>query len=208
MKEEKDYIRDIADIRSMMERSSKFLSLSGWAGILAGIYALAGAYIAYAVFDFNPNEIVDSSINSGSLSSVLINVISLGVVILILALGTAIFFSYNKANQRGEKLWNATAKRLLMNMAVPFVTGGILILILIFKELIGLIAPFTLIFYGLALYSASKFTFEEVRMLGLTQIALGLISTYYIEYGLICWALGFGVVHIIYGIYIYYKLEK
>ena len=54
MKEEKDYIQDISEIRSMMERSSKFLSLSGLAGVMAGIYALVGAFVAYTVFDFNP----------------------------------------------------------------------------------------------------------------------------------------------------------
>src|SRR5215217_6818980 len=106
MKEEQDYIRDITEMRSMMERSSKFLSLSGWAGIMAGIYALAGACIAYKIFDFNPGEIVDSTVKSGSFPSRLLQVIFLAIIILILAVGTAIFFSYKKANRRGENFWN------------------------------------------------------------------------------------------------------
>jgi len=208
MKEEQDYIRDISEIRSMMERSSKFLSLSGWAGIMAGIYALAGAYVAYKIFHFNPNEIVYSTTTSGNLSSGLLQVILLAIVILILALGTAIFLSYKKANKKGEKLWNATAKRLVSYMAVPLIAGGVLILILISKGLIGLIAPFSLLFYGLALFNASKFTYEEVKILGLIQIGFGLISSYFVVYGLLFWALGFGVVHIIYGIYLHYKYER
>ena len=208
MKEEQDYIRDIAAMRSMMERSSKFLSLSGLAGIMAGIYALTGAYIAYNIFYFNPDGIVDSTIQSGSLSSPLPKVIFLAIIILLLAIGTAIFFSYKKANKKGEKLWNPTAKRLLINMAVPFIAGGVLILILISKGFIGFIAPFTLLFYGLALYNASKFTYEEVKILGLIEIALGLVSSYFVGYGLLCWALGFGVAHIIYGIYMHYKYER
>src|SRR5829696_886991 len=179
MKEEQDYIRDIAEMRSMMERSSKFLSLSGLAGIMAGIYALSGAYIAYKVFNFYPEQIVYPSIKSGSLSFSLLKVIFLAALILILAIGTAIFLSYKKADKRGEKLWNPTAKRLLINMAVPLIVGGLLILILIAKGLIGLIAPFTLLFYGLALYNASKYTYEEVRSLGLIEIGLGLISSYF-----------------------------
>ncbi|MFC4871916.1 hypothetical protein [Negadavirga shengliensis] len=208
MKEEQDYIRDIAEIRSMMERSSKFLSLSGWAGIMAGIYGLAGVYIAYSVFHFYPVEIFDSTIGSGGISPNLLNVIVLAVIVLIMAIGTAIFLSHKKAVARGERLWNPTAKRLVVHMAVPLVVGGLLILIMIAKGMIGLIAPFSLLFYGLAIYNASNFTFEEMKILGLTQIGLGLISAYFVQYGILCWALGFGVLHIIYGIYMHYRYEK
>lgn len=208
MKAEQDYIRDIAEMRSMMERSSKFLSLSGWAGIMAGIYALSGAFIAYRILYFNPDEIVYDTIRNGELSFSLLKVMLLAITILVLALGTAIFLSIKKAGKRGEKLWNPVTKRLLINMAVPLVAGGILILILVSKGLIGLIAPFTLLFYGLALYNASKFTYEDIRVLGLVEIALGLVSTIFIGYGLIFWALGFGVAHIIYGIYMHYRYER
>lgn len=203
MNKQQDYSRDIAEIRLMMERSSKFLSLSGWAGIMAGIYALAGAYIAYNVFQFNPDEIVYSTI-PGNVSSV----IMLAFLVLILALVTAIYFSGKKAANKGEKIWNATSRRLLVHMAVPLVAGGILILVLIFKGLIGLIAPATLLFYGLALYNAGNFTFNEVKFLGIIQMGLGLISSWFIEYGLLLWAIGFGVVHIVYGIYIHTRYER
>ncbi|MBD2700084.1 hypothetical protein IC229_05520 [Spirosoma sp. BT702] len=206
MREEKDYTRDIAQIRSIMERSSKFLSLAGWAGIMAGLYALMGAYTAYRVFDFNPDKLVYES--SENLASNLSKVILLAVVILVLALGTAIFLSHKKATKRGENLWNALVRRLLVHMAVPLVVGGLLVLILIDKGLIGLMAPLTLLFYGLSLYNASQFTYEEVKSLGLIQVGLGLFSAYYVEYGVVCWALGFGVLHIIYGIYMHYRYER
>ena len=208
MKEEKDYIKDIVAMRSMMERSSKFLSLSGLACIMVGVYALSGAFIAYKFFHFNPDKIVDNNIQSGSLPSGFLNVVFLAIIILILAIGTAIFLSYKKANKSGEKSWNPTVRRLLINMAVPLISGGILILVLIFQGFIGLIAPFTLLFYGLALYNASKFTYEELRSLGLIEIGLGLISSYFVEYGLLFWTLGFGVVHVIYGIYLRYRYER
>ncbi len=206
MKEEQDYIRDIAEMRAMMERSSRFLSLSGLAGILAGVYALAGAWIAYGIFDFNPDLISTNS--SESLTSDLLKVVLLALLILTMAIGTAIFLSYKKAAIRREKFWNPVARRLLINMAVPLVTGGLLILILISKGLMSLVAPFTLIFYGLALFNASKLTYEEVRSLGLMEIGLGLIGSYYVECSLLCWALGFGVLHIVYGIYMHYRYEK
>jgi hypothetical protein len=208
MKQEKDYSRDLAEIRSMMERSSKFLSLSGWAGIMAGIYALAGAYIAYAVLDFNPGRTTDPYLPGDGLSARLLNVILLAIFILAMAVGTAIYLSSKKAEKRGEKLWNATARRVVINMAVPLTVGGLLILIMISKGLIGFVAPFTLLFYGLALYNASKFTYGEMRSLGLIEIGLGLIGSYFVGYGLILWAIGFGVVHILYGIYMHYKYER
>jgi hypothetical protein len=200
---EQDYIRDIAEIRSMMERSSKFLSLSGWAGIMAGIYALIGAYIAYSILNFNPDEIV-YSMEASSLTKV----VFLAILILILAVGTAVFLSYKKADKKGEKIWNAVSRQLLVNMAVPLVTGGILILVLISKDLIGFIAPVSLLFYGLSLYNAGKFTYDEVKFLGMIQIGLGLLSSYFVEYGVLFWAVGFGVVHIIYGIYIHFRYER
>ena len=204
MKEEKDYIQDIVEIRSMMERSSKFLSLSGWAGIMAGIYALAGAFIAYKFYDFNPARVVEDASQSESLTKV----VFLAVIIFVLAIVTAVFLSYQKAAKKGEKIWNTTSRQLLMNMAVPFVAGGLLILILISKGFIGFVAPFTLLFYGLALFNASKFTYDAVKFLGLVEIALGLISAYFVEFSLLFWAAGFGVAHIIYGIYIHYRYEK
>lgn len=204
MKEEQDYIRDIAEIRSMMERSSKFASLSGLSGILAGIYALAGAFIVYHYYSFNPDSVDYTNYSAESL----INVIAIALIILILALGSAVFLSYKKGNQKGEKIWNTTSRRLIANMAVPLSAGGIFILIFLAKGLVGLIIPSTLLFYGLAIYNASKFTFGEMKFIGLLQIGLGLISAYFIEFSLFIWAFGFGVVHIAYGTYMHFKYER
>lgn len=207
MKEGRDYIRDITEMRSMMERSSKFLSLSGLASVMAGVYALAGAVIAYKVLHFNPDGIVFKR-PSVSTHYTLVSVVWLALVVLALAIGTAIFLSGKKASRRREKFWNATSRRLMINMAVPLVAGGLLLLILLAKGLVGLVAPFSLLFYGLAMYNASKFTYEEVRSLGLIQIGLGLIGSYFTEYGLLVWALGFGIVHIVYGLYLHYRYER
>jgi hypothetical protein len=204
MKNEQDYARELTEIRSMMERSSRFSTLSAWAGIMAGVYALAGAFIAWKYFDFNPGKIIYTE----SELSVLPEIVLLAVFIFILAAVSAIYFSHKRADKRGEKLWNATSRRLLENMAVPLITGGLLIVVLISKGFIGLIAPATLIFYGLALYSAGKLTYDEVRILGVIQIILGLTGAWFVEYGLLCWAIGFGIVHIIYGIYIHFKYER
>lgn len=205
---EQDYIQDLAEIRSMMERSTKFLSLSGLAGIMAGIYALAGVWIVYSVYNFNPHDIILRTTSSGGLFPYLPQVVIVALSVLVLAVGTAILLSWKKAKKRGEKAWNATSRRMIVNMGVPLAAGGILIVILLSKGLVGLIAPLTLLFYGLALYSASKFTYKDVKFLGLIQIGLGLAGAWLIEFGLLLWAIGFGVAHIGYGIYMYFRYER
>ena len=205
MNEKPDYARDITEIRSMMERSTKFLSLSGLAGIMAGVYALAGAYISDKVIYFNPQGLRLYKIEP---IESMWKAVALALVVLILSLGTAIYLSWRKAVKSGEKFYNATTKRVIGSMGVPLVTGGLLILALISQGLTGLMAPLSLIFYGLALFNTSKFTYDEVKIMGLIEIALGLICAYYVNYGLLCWALGFGVVHIVYGIYLHYKYER
>jgi hypothetical protein len=203
MKEDQDYIRDITQMRTMMERSSKFLSLSGLAGIMAGVYGLAGAYFAYKVYGFSPKQIVYDNVPRDWLKAGFV-----AIIVLILAIGTGILLSYRNAYRKHEKFWDPTAWRVLISMSVPLIAGAVLIFILISKGLIGLVAPVTLIFYGMAQYNASKHTYGEMKSLGIIHIVLGLVSAYWIEYGLLCWALGFGVIHIIYGIYLHYRHER
>lgn len=208
MKNKQNYTRDITEIRAMMERSTKFISLSGLSGILAGVYALVGAYVAYRLFYVKNDSIFFNIIDGQEISAEIYNLLLVAISILVLAVGTAIVLSLQKSRKDGEKLWNPAARRLVVNMAIPLITGGVFILILLSKGLFGFLTAATLIFYGLALVNASKFTFEEIRSLGIVQIILGLAASYFIEYGLLLWAVGFGLMHIVYGIVMHLKYEK
>ena len=201
MSKEQDYIKDLADIRSMMERSSKFLSLSGWAGIMAGLYALAGAFVAHFVLNFNPDGVSYLYYDFGQ-------IILLALGVLLLSLITAVLLSKKRASDKGEHIWNSTSKRLLASMMVPLTIGGVLILFYLSNDLYGLIAPTSLIFYGLSLYNAGNFTINEVRWMGFLQIALGLMNVWFLEFGLLFWAIGFGVIHLVYGIYMHFRYER
>ena len=75
-------------------------------------------------------------------------------------------------------------------------------------KIFGLVAPTTLLFYGLALYNAGKYTLDEIRYLGVSEIILGLLGCIFIGYGLMFWALGFGVLHIVYGFMMWWKYER
>ena len=48
---------------------------------------------------------------------------------------------------------------------------------------------------------------DTLKGLGLCEITLGLLSLYYIGYGLAFWVLGFGVLHIAYGLYMHIKYD-
>lgn len=196
MKTEKEYLKDLTEIRSMMERSTKFLSLTGLSGILAGVYAMGGAYLAY-FWIYISDSVIDVA-----------NLFFLAIGILVFALVTAAFLSHKRSKKNGELLWNPVAKRLVMNLAIPLISGGIFIAILFMKDSLELIAPAMLIFYGLALVNAGKFTFEEVKFFGIIEILMGLIAAYFTSYGLLFWALGFGFMHVVYGIYMHLKYER
>lgn len=215
--ESSKYIEDLASIKSMMSKSSRFISLSGLSGILAGIYALIAAYLGHKLIT---GDIVLISTEKGlffgaigafvggaynEISGLLTLII---LVTLIAAVATGVILTVKKAKRHGEKIWDPSSRRLLINFAIPLATGGIFCMILLQYGLIGLFAPCTLIFYGLALINASKFTLGDIKYLGLANVIIGLISTQYIGYGLYFWALGFGVLHIIYGSLMYFKYDR
>ena len=208
MKNKQAYIRDIAEVRAMMERSSKFLSLSGLAGVLAGIYALLGVYIAGNILGFDPVAVYPVADSAWGIPSGLLAPIGLGSGILFFAVGTAALLSARKAGKNKEKLWNPVTRRLLIHMLVPLASGGILILLFAARGMADVMIPFTLIFYGLALYNSGRFTYGEISSLGLIQVILGLLAVWQPQYGLTFWALGFGIAHILYGMYMHYRYER
>ncbi|MEN8228113.1 MAG: hypothetical protein ABFS38_08165 [Bacteroidota bacterium] len=192
------YLDDLKEIKDMMERSSRFISLSGLSGISAGTFALIATYLAYKTVYINQNYL---SYRSAILTKeTLTTLLLIAVVTLFLSIGAGILFTIIKAKKTNNNLWDLQTKRLLINLFIPLITGGIFCLMLLLKGYISLVAPLTLIFYGLALVNASKYSLSEIRSLGLIEIMLGLLATYFIGYGLIFWALGFGILHIVYGI--------
>jgi hypothetical protein len=208
----------LKEIREMMERSTRFMSLSGWTGIMAGIYSLIGATIAYWVvykMKFQnselPHEIEIYSMTRSihynyqngmdelfSEKNIYLLFIALGVIFL--SASTAFYQSSVKAKKQGVTLWNSTTRRLFVQVSIPLIAGGIFCLALMIYGHAGLIAPAMLIFYGMALLNGSKYTLKEFHSLAICEIALGILSLLFVGYGLYFWAIGFGVLHIIYGI--------
>ena len=207
MKETSDHLNDLQEIRSLMERSSRFISLSGLSGIVAGLFALIGAAVAYWYLDMKLNGRNDY-LYKLSEREFYTFFFADAAIVLFLALSAGVFFTVRQAKRKQQKIWDKTSKRLLINMAIPLAVGGYFCLVLLFNGVVGLIAPAALIFYGLALLNASKFTLEDIRYLAFCEIGLGIVNTLYTGYGLLFWAFGFGVLHIVYGTVMYFKYEK
>ena len=204
---EKDYLQDISEIRSIMEKSSRFISLSGLSGILAGVYALIGAFIAHKLV-YTSETVIYTQLVVRDVRGNLVSLIVIALSILVLTIGTGIYLTKRKASKDGVKSWDKTTKRLLINLFIPLIVGGILVVIFYQQGLIGMIAPVTLIFYGMGLINASHYTYRDIRFLGISEVILGLIASAVIGYGLLIWAIGFGVLHIIYGAMMYFKYER
>ena len=200
----KKYLDDLNEIKNLMNRSSRFLSLSGLSGILAGVYALIGSYFAYQLLE---NRTVYIRSNSAQNTELVINLLLIASATAILSVVTAYLLTRKKALVNNESMWDDTTKQMLIHFLIPLMTGGVFGLILLNHEHFGVIAPITLIFYGLALVNTSKYTLDTVKYLGISEIIIGLFSAVYVGYGLFFWAIGFGVLHIVYGA-IMYVMEK
>lgn len=212
MNKQKEQLEAIRDIRNLMERSSRFLSLSGLAGVLIGIAAIIGISAAYVYMDLGINQggyytlilNENGAPNRGIFTFLLVDII----LVLLFSIATVTIMSMKKAEKHGRPKWDGTAKRMTVQLVVPMVAGIILSIILLYHGLVEFIAPVSLIFYGLALFNASKYTVDDIQYFGIVEILNGLVAAIFIDFGLLFWAFGFGVLHIVYGARIYFKYEK
>lgn len=209
MSEQEEQLNALKDIRQMMDRSSRFISLSGLSGVFAGVIALIGAYFANDEINKFTNKRGYAYGVEGELD-LEFNLIKLGVFVLIIALAGGVLFTYRKSQKNNLPIWDKTSKSLLINLFVPLATGGLFIIALLINhpDTYSIIAPSCLIFYGLSLINASKFTYSDIRYLGFCELILGTISMFFSGYGLIFCAIGFGVLHIVYGLLMYFKYER
>lgn len=204
---------ELAHIRGLMDRSTRFLSLSGLSGVIAGVLGLAGAAAARCYLD--QHSVVrsepmtyDTELLAETYWAHVLVLAAIACTVLVLAIAGALWFTLRRSKRVGQSLWDASARRMAINLALPLGAGGVFCLALIGHGLPGLVAPATLLFYGLALLNASKYTLDEIRWLGLSEVVLGLAASFWVGAGLLFWALGFGVLHIFYGSLMYLRHER
>ncbi|MCH5600660.1 hypothetical protein [Niabella ginsengisoli] len=197
---------DLQHIRKMMEQSSRFISLSGLSGVIAGIIALLGAGAAYFIYDADGSNYFDGRPEIYN-PEMILKLFVLAIIVLVAAVGAGIFFTVRKSRRKGLKIWTSTTRHLLMALGVPLIAGGLFCVASLYQYYFIIIAPATLVFYGLALVNAAKYTYSDIQNLGYCEILLGIIVLFLPGYGLLFWAVGFGLLHIIYGLVMYRKYE-
>lgn len=197
--------QQIKAIHDMMERSSRFLHISGFAGVIAGMIALLAAWIAQDQFTFTPDSLDYDYTKMGGDPW---NILLLGLGTLIISFGLGFMLARRNARKHGASSWTATSRKMLGYFATPLLTGGLVIALFWLKGWVAMAAPLSLIFYGLALLHASHFTLTDIRYLGIIEVILGLAAIFWIQHSLLIWGVGFGIVHIGYGMYIYLRYER
>lgn len=208
MSGQNQHLDALQDIRKMMQRSSRFISLSGLSGIAAGAWALAGSYFAYYLITGYYNRFKEGGYTNTAFHQLKLNLFLLAAAVLAAALASAFYFTWRRAGKNKLPLWDLSMKLLTINLLIPLIAGGLFILAMLQQNSWHFIAPACLIFYGLALVNGSKYTLTDIRYLGILEIILGLVNTQFLQYGLYFWAVGFGVLHIIYGFAMWWKYER
>jgi len=212
MNKQKEQLDALQEIRSLMERNSRFLSLSGLSGALAGLSALIGVVVIYNRLGISFSEpfyyhfMLNNQGEPDASKTTFMVIVAMAM--LVVALSGAAILAKRNSQRHQLPLWDGTAKKMLINLAIPLAAGGLYVVILFRQHHLELIAPATIIFYGLALLNAGKYTVNDIRYLGVMQIVIGLVAAVYYEFGLLFWAFGFGVLHIIYGLVVYNKYGK
>lgn len=207
-------IDQLRDIHRLMERTSKFIGLSGLSGVGAGVFALLGAAVAFFYLRAWGADAfgVVLPYRAGTAHPwgwpPVPFLLTTAALVLLGALGSGVYFTTRRTRRNGQAIWDALTRRLLVHLAIPLAAGGVFCAALLYHGLPGLLAPTTLVFYGLALINGSKFTLDELRYLGLLEVLLGCVGLFFIGKGLLLWTIGFGVLHIVYGTLMYLRYER
>lgn len=199
------HLDTLQDIRRLMQRSSRFLSLSGLSGVAAGVWALAGVAIAGGWIDaYNRSGVIYPE--AGELLQK--KLVVLGLIVFFLSLLSAWYFTWRKAEKNHLPLWDSVSRRLVFHLGIPLLAGGLFILAMLLQGEWRFAAPASLCFYGVALLSSSRYTVREVQYLGIAEVVLGIVCAFNPGLALIYWALGFGGFHIIYGVWMWMKYDR
>ena len=213
MENSKQHLEALSGIKDLMEKSTKFISLSGLSGVIAGITALIGAFIANLRIDYYLNTTftktrLEMYFSENLMEELTLELFIIATSVLVISVTFGILLTIRESKKNGQHIWGKNSKLLLLNLIVPLVAGGIFCLILIYHGLYVLVAPATLLFYGLALFNCGKYTLGEIKYLGILEIILGLVSAIFIGKGLLFWSIGFGVLHIVYGTLMHFKYNN
>ncbi|HEY4539305.1 MAG TPA: hypothetical protein VIG94_04750 [Faecalibacter sp.] len=193
----------LEEIKSMMQKTTKFSSINGWSGIWVGIIGLVASYLVYSIIlesSFQWHGLAPDESRDAKLAFMLI-------ITLIVACSGGVYFIAKKSKRNGESFINSVTKRILIRFLTILGIGGLVCGLLYYHLSFVYVAPSTLLFYGLALLYIERDTIKELKYLAFVEIILGLLAFYFIYNGLLFWTIGFGIVHLFFGVFLVNKYK-
>lgn len=204
--ESKQAHESIAHIREMMSKSSKFKSLSGAAGITAGLLTLVLATVFCLQYEINPFAVELSNFNLLP-SEHYLTALVYALTLLFCSIIAGIVLTKLNAVKNQEPLWGPASRNFIYNMVLPMVFS-ILFCLILFQKNPDYVLPVSLILYGLTLFNAGKYAHKAIRSLGITEMLLGAICLQFLQFHILIWIIGFGVMHIVFGMYMIIKPDR
>jgi len=199
-------LKGTTEMDAVGNRSTHFFSLRGFPGILVGIYALLGAITFRQLLNNHQN--LNSAVSFLPISYLEYLLTSIVFLVLVISIISVYISAFRKAKRSHKKLWGPVSRRFLIHVSLPLLAGGVICILLYEYGLIRYISSAMLIFYGLTFFSARKYISNTTRNAGIVILLIGLVSTQFIDYGLYFWVIGFGFIHVIYGIVTYRKHDN
>jgi len=168
-------------IRETMERSAVFTSVPGYGGALMGATAVGAAIIAHS-------------------QPLITNWLIVWLVEAALAFSIGFFALWQKSKNSGESLASVPAKKFALAFAPPIVAGIILTALFYYRGFFEFLPCAWLTLYGTAVVTGGAYSVKIVPTVGWIFVALGAVAAFApARAGNLLMALGFGVLHIVFG---------
>jgi hypothetical protein len=168
------------------------LNFKSWIGILTGFYALVGIFIANQML--HSYKFAEEGLNMLPVNIFEIMIMALAAFILLISLVTI----YIVKKKKSLKFSNIEK----LNFYIPLILGGVILFLVANKGYYHLIASVSLIYYGIFLLNLNRFLKTDLFIFAIIEIILGFTSFFVNNHSLLFLAIGFGVLQIIFGIYL------
>jgi len=175
---------DLRFIRDTMERTAAFTAVSGWGQVFLGLTALAAAWLA---------------------AQQISNFAWLRVWLAegLLAVAVGLLSCTWKANRRGLPLFSGPARKVALGLAPPLVAGAFLTFLLFRAGLQSALPATWLLLYGAGIMAGGSFSVPAIPVMGLCFMLLGGLAVLGpASLGNWFLAAGFGLIHIVFGLFI------
>ena len=199
----------IRQIQRTMELATRWTHLPGPAAVVGGLLALAGCGVSYGMIgslDFA--DMLDISL--GTQVAFCVIWFAIGAVGLIVE---TVFRAW-AAKREGRSTTILSARVAAFSMTPSVIVAMVLTVKFLIPvdprpDEIRYIVPVWMMLYGTGVYTAGLFSRRPPRVLGLTFLTLGAVALFaFPSYGLVSAALSFGLLHIVFGLYIIRKQRQ